>query len=54
MPARRPLPHRPAAGTSEGAPGSLASRLAWFAGLWVASVAALGVVGYGIKFWLGA
>ena len=28
-------------------------RLAWFAGIWVASVAALGAVAYGIRFWLG-
>ncbi|MBK1697331.1 DUF2474 domain-containing protein [Rhodovibrio salinarum] len=28
-------------------------RLAWFAGLWAASVAALGVVGYAIKLALG-
>ena len=31
----------------------LARRLGWFAGLWVASVAALGAVAYGIRFWLG-
>jgi hypothetical protein len=28
-------------------------RLAWFAGLWAGSVAALGVVGYAIKLALG-
>ena len=33
--------------------GSTATRLAWFVGLWIASVAVLGVVAYGIKLWLG-
>lgn len=28
-------------------------RLAWFVGLWAASVAALGVVAYGLRWWLG-
>jgi hypothetical protein len=29
-----------------------ARQLAWFVGLWAASVAAVGVVAYGLKFWL--
>ncbi|WP_404371454.1 DUF2474 domain-containing protein [Sphingomonas sp. MMS24-J45] len=29
-------------------------RLAWMAGIWAASVAALGVVAYGLKVWLRA
>jgi hypothetical protein len=29
-----------------------ARQLAWFAGIWAASVAAVGVVAYGLKFWL--
>ena len=32
------------------APGTRASRLAWFAALWLASVAALGVVAYAIRW----
>ena len=28
-------------------------RLAWFVALWVASVAFLGAIAYGIRFWLG-
>ena len=28
-------------------------RMAWFVGLWCASVAALGAVAYGIRTWLG-
>jgi hypothetical protein len=32
-----------------GAPGPLWKRLAWFAGLWLASITMLGVVAYGIK-----
>lgn len=28
-------------------------RLAWFAGLWVAGVGTLAVIGYGIRYWLG-
>ena len=28
-------------------------RLAWFVGIWAASIAALGAVAYGIRFWLG-
>jgi hypothetical protein len=37
---------------SEKQPG-LFSRLGWFIGLWVASVAVLGVIAYTIRFWLG-
>ena len=40
-------------GTERPAPGTTARRLAWFAGLWFASVGALGLVAYGIRFWLG-
>ena len=50
MPARRPLPE---AVETDPRP-SLSSRLLWFAGLWAVSVAVLGLVGYGIKLWLGA
>ena len=32
---------------------TLRRRLLWFAGLWAASVLALAVVAYGIRFWLG-
>ena len=32
---------------------SLSVRLAWFVGLWGASIAFLGVIAYGIRFWLG-
>lgn len=35
------------------APRRLLVRLAWFAGLWLASVAVLGVVAFGIRLWLG-
>lgn len=28
-------------------------RVAWFVALWLASIAALGIVAYGIRFWLG-
>lgn len=31
-----------------------ASRLAWFAGLWIAGVLAVAIVGYAIKLMLGA
>ena len=34
--------------------GRTLSRLAWFAGLWLASIAVLGGVAYVIKLWLGA
>ncbi len=34
-------------------PASLRRRLAWFVGIWAASVAALGVVAYGIKALIG-
>ena len=55
MPARQPLPsgttpERDAAG---GTRSSLPRRLLWFAGLWLASIALLGVIAYGIRFWLG-
>ncbi|UJQ95353.1 DUF2474 family protein [Mariluticola halotolerans] len=29
-------------------------RLAWFVGIWAASITVLGVVAYGIRFWLKA
>jgi hypothetical protein len=32
------------------APGTRASRLAWFLGLWLASVAALGLVAWAIRW----
>ena len=32
--------------------GSLAKRLAWFAGLWLASVLAVALVAYGLRLWL--
>lgn len=32
----------------------VASRLLWFVGLWAAGVATVTVVGFAIKFWLGA
>ncbi len=35
------------------APRSWTIRLLWFAGLWTASIALLGVIAYGIRFWLG-
>ena len=35
------------------APPSLTRRLLWFIGLWTASIIALGVIAYGIRFWLG-
>ncbi|MGN6471084.1 MAG: DUF2474 family protein [Rhizobiaceae bacterium] len=35
-----------------GAPGSLARRLAWFVGLWLASVLAVAAVAYGLRLWL--
>ena len=28
-------------------------RLLWFAALWLSSILALGIVAYGIRFWLG-
>ena len=40
---------RPERGTS----ATLPRRLAWFAGLWLASIALLGAVAYGIRLWLG-
>ncbi|SMC40958.1 hypothetical protein SAMN05880593_101135 [Rhizobium sp. RU36D] len=33
---------------------SWGSRLLWFVGLWAAGVGTVTIVGYGIKFWLGA
>jgi hypothetical protein len=33
-------------------PRPLAARLAWFAGLWAASVAAVAAVAYFIRWWL--
>ena len=32
--------------------GSAATRLLWFVGLWVASVAAVGAVAYAIRLWI--
>lgn len=34
-------------------PRKLASRLGWFVGLWLASVAVVAAVAYGIRWWLG-
>lgn len=34
-------------------PKPLWQRLGWFVALWLASVAFLGVIAYGIRFWLG-
>ncbi|MGN6764608.1 MAG: DUF2474 family protein [Rhizobiaceae bacterium] len=34
------------------APGSLAKRLVWFIGLWLASVLAVALVAYGLRLWL--
>ena len=33
-------------------PGSLAKRLVWFIGLWLASVLAVALVAYGLRLWL--
>jgi hypothetical protein len=35
-----------------GAPGSLVKRLAWFVGLWLASVLVVAAVAYGLRLWL--
>jgi preprotein translocase subunit Sss1 len=35
-------------------PGEKARQIAWFVGLWLAGVLAVGVVGLIIKLWLGA
>ena len=35
-------------------PPSTTRRLLWFVAIWAMSVGALTLVGYGIKFWLGA
>ncbi len=32
---------------------STLKRLGWFAGLWIAGVATLAIIGYGIRYWLG-
>jgi hypothetical protein len=32
---------------------TLSARLIWFAAIWIASVAALGFVAYGIRFMIG-
>ena len=37
-----------------GGPRPLAVRVAWFVGLWVASVTTLGVIAYAIRTWLKA
>ncbi len=34
-------------------PGGLARRLGWFAGLWIAGVAAVAAIAYAIRWWLG-
>jgi hypothetical protein len=36
----------------DGAPGSLPKRLAWFIGLWLASVLGAALVAYGLRLWL--
>jgi hypothetical protein len=36
----------------DSAPGSLPKRLAWFIGLWLASVLAVALVAYGLRLWL--
>ena len=33
--------------------GGTGRRVAWFVGLWCASVAVLGAVAYGVRIWLG-
>ncbi|MBN9075633.1 MAG: DUF2474 family protein [Rhizobiales bacterium] len=33
--------------------GSLAKRLAWFVGLWAASVLAVAALAYGLRLWIG-
>lgn len=37
---------------ADGAEGSAWKKLAWFVGLWAAGVAAVSVVGYGLRWWL--
>jgi len=37
---------------SEDVPAPLGKRLAWFAGLWAASVATVGALAYAIRWWL--
>ena len=44
---------RGADGSGRGTRRPLSHRLAWFAGLWVASVALLGAVASVIRAWLG-
>ena len=46
-------PERRASRPGHEAPRSVTARLLWFIGLWLASVGALGIVAYGIRFWLG-
>ena len=36
-----------------GSDGSTGRKLLWFAGLWLAGVGTLAVIGYGIRYWLG-
>ena len=43
---------RPAADGPGGAEAPLWHRLAWMAGIWTASVAALGAVAYVLRLWL--
>lgn len=33
-------------------PGPWWKRLAWFVGLWLASVAVIGIIAYAIRWWL--
>ena len=43
---------RPSNQPEHEAPRPLAVRLLWFAGLWTASVAVVGVVAYAIRVWI--
>jgi hypothetical protein len=38
--------------TRDSAPGSFPKRLAWFIGLWLASVLAVALVAFGLRLWL--
>lgn len=39
-------------GEDRTSPGPWWQRLAWFVGLWLASVAVIGVIAYAIRWWL--